>query len=47
MGVSVVECVLGICMMDLGGNVMVESNRKIDSWTRVSSLCGSATLEER
>jgi hypothetical protein len=47
MGVSVVECVLGSCTMDLGGNVMVESNQKIDSWTGVSSLCGSATLQER
>jgi hypothetical protein len=34
-------------MMDLGGEVMVESNWKIDSWVEESSSCGNATLQER
>jgi hypothetical protein len=35
-------CVLGGSMMDLGGDLMVESNREIDSWVMMPSLCGSA-----
>jgi hypothetical protein len=34
-------------MMDLGGDVMVESIQKIDSWAGVSSPCGSAALLEQ
>jgi hypothetical protein len=39
-------CVLGSSMMDLGGDMMVESNQKINSWVEASSLCGNAALQE-
>jgi hypothetical protein len=34
-------------MMDLEGDVMVESNGKIDLWAEALSLCGSAALQKR
>jgi hypothetical protein len=37
-------CVLGSSMMDLGGDMIVESNQMINSWVEASSLSGNAAL---